>query len=1019
MADQYRINLLIPYLDGEYYGTIFTTLHREINKRNSTLFTIHALASVENPAAFDYQIGTEDTDGWLLLMNPYSVLPSSPKFLAAIEASGKPIVTIGYQENSIRCHSVVIDNRQAIKDAVGHLIRDHGHRRIAFVGSTEHVDLIERFEGYREALQDNGIEYDEQLYFHANNSLRHGGASAAQAMMDRGKDFTAVVAATDLNAMGLIESLQASGYRIPDEMAVIGFDDLPSAETFHPPLTSVHQSIADLAQASVELLYRMLDGERLPHNVTYIPTAFIQRASCGCSYQSKEVPIDVLHRRLERSEANINQLISSHNQLAANWASASREEFFDFSRMFREISHWGCLASWETDRNDHRHLIIKQAFSKYNESVPPIGLRIPIEQFPPVNWLPRLGDNDYVRVQSIRSDREDLGFIVLVGPIDKLVLVSEVDITRISCNISVTALVRDQLYNQVRSIAEQLEIVSRTTNDGIWDWDLVTDQIQWSTRTHDMFSSIGETLTGDPDSFFRLVHPEDYHYVTSAFQQHIDDGTPLKIEFRIQGCDNGRQLWLYAAGDSIRDQHGNKVRTIGSLTNITEKKTAENQITRLAYHDVLTGLPNRQLFRERFEQSQWEAERGRTKLGIMLLDLDRFKIINDTLGHQVGDQLLQGVARRMEDIIYSGSPAKGVDRDGGSTVARLGGDEFIILLKDVQDVTQMQLIAERLIQGFQEPFDIENLELFTTASIGISLYPDDGADLDTLYRCADIAMYKAKENGKNRSVTYNGAINSLTFERLSMENELRRALERCEFELHYQPQIDLDKNEIYGVEALIRWRSPERGLVSPAEFIPLAEDSGLIIPIGQWVLREACLQKKQWIDLGLPRSVVSVNISASQLHQNNFVDMVKTVLADTKLPPDALCLEITESTAIMNMQDSIHKLQQLEDLGVHIAIDDFGVGYSSLSMLKQLPIKNVKIDRSFVQDMVVNSDDAAIATAIISLARNLGMIVIAEGVETEAQRKLLMKEQCNCIQGYIYSKPLPPDECLAYMRNYR
>ncbi|WP_027088006.1 putative bifunctional diguanylate cyclase/phosphodiesterase [Cohnella panacarvi] len=424
------------------------------------------------------------------------------------------------------------------------------------------------------------------------------------------------------------------------------------------------------------------------------------------------------------------------------------------------------------------------------------------------------------------------------------------------------------------------------------------------------------------------------------------------------------------------------------------------------------------MFRERFEHSQWDADRSRSKLGIMLIDLDRFKIINDTLGHQAGDRLLQGVARMMEDIVYSGSPANGADREGGSTVARLGGDEFIVLLKDVQDVAQMQLVADRLIQGFQKPFVIENLELFTTASIGMSLYPDDGSDLDALYRCADIAMYKAKENGKNRSEIYNGAINSLTFERLSMENELRRALERCEFELHYQPQIELDKNEIYGVEALIRWRSPERGMVSPAEFIPLAEDSGLIIPIGQWVLREACLQKKRWIDLGLRQSVVSVNISASQLHQNNFVDMVKTVLVDTELPPEALCLEITESTAIMNMQDSINKLQQLHDLGVHIAIDDFGIGYSSLSMLKLLPIKNVKIDRSFVQDMVANPDDAAIATAIITLARNLGMIVIAEGVETEAQQKLLMQEQCNCIQGYIYSKPLPPEECLTYMRNY-
>lgn len=1017
MTEQYRINLLIPYLDGEYYGGLFTTLHSEIKKRNSTLFTIQALASVESPAQFDYQIGTEVTDGWLLLTNPHSILPSSSKFLRAIESSGKPIVTVGYQERSIRCHSVLIDNRQAVKDAVSHLVRDHGHRRIAFVGGREHADLIERYEGYIEALRDNGIPYEAELYFETNSSLRLGGVSAAEAMLERGMNFTAVIAATDLNAMGVIETLQAEGYHIPRDLAVIGFDDLPSAATFHPPLTSVHQSITDLARVSINLLYRMLDGEQMEHGATYIPTTFITRSSCGCSYSSEAVPMEVLQKRLEQSEANVKHLTNSQNQLAANWASASREEFFDFSKMFRGISHWGCLALWETNKNDHRHLIVKQVYSQFEIPVPPIGLRIPIEQFPPVNWLPNLGENEFVRVQSIRSDQEDLGFIVLVGPIDKLVLISEVDITRISCNISVTALVRDQLYNQVRSIAEQLEIVSRTTNDGIWDMDILTNRIQWSPRAYDMFSSIRETLTSHPKSFFRLIHPDDYCRVRTALKQHLDDGSPLKFEFRIQGGDKEQQLWLYAAGDSIQDQYGNKIRMIGSLTNITEKKLAEQQITRLAYHDALTGLPNRRFFRERFQQAKAAADHNSYKLGIMLIDLDRFKIINDTLGHQAGDQLLQQVACKMEDIVRTSFPATRVEQES-AFVSRLGGDEFIVLFKGIQAVSQLQHVADLLLLGFQQPFVIENLELFTTASIGISVYPDDGMDVDVLSRCADIAMYKAKEKGKNRSETYNSAINSLTFERLSMENELRKALERGEFELHYQPQIDLEKDEIYGVEALIRWRTPERGLVPPADFIPLAEDSGIIIPIGKWVLREACTQKKKWIEQGLPPSVVSVNISAIQLQQNDFVDIVKTVLEDTDLPPEALCLEITESTAIMNWTDSINKLQQLNELGIHIAIDDFGIGYSSLSMLKQLPITNVKIDRSFVQDMVVNPDDAAIATAIISLARKLGLIVIAEGVETEDQKVLLMKEKCNCIQGYIYSKPLLPEECAAFMRNY-
>lgn len=1014
---RYRINLLMPYLDGEYFGNIFTTLHHEAKQKQSVLFTIQALASVENPMAFDYRIGTEMTDGWLLTINPKSVLPSSSGFLKALSTSGKPVVTIGYEEPAIPCQSVIINNRNAIKEAVLHLIQDHGHRRIAFVGASEHVDLLERFEGYKKALRQFGIPFEENLYYQVDNSLHAGGEHAADRMLKDGIDFTAIVAATDMNAMGIINRLQAAGYRVPEDIAVIGFDDLPSSSTFEPAITTVHQPIAELSRISFDLLYRQIKGEKMNPGITYVPTEFIARSSCGCPYQSEVVPIEVMQQKLIQSEANVEHLIQSHNQLSANWVSAAREEYFDFSKMFKGVGHWGCLAMWDPKEDDYRHLIVKQVFSERGEIAPPVDLRVPVEQFPPIQWLPEVNEDEFVRVQAIRSDREDLGFIVLIGPIDKLILVSEVDVTRISCNISVTALVRDQLYNQVRSIAEQLEIVSRTTNDGIWDWDMTTNQIQWSTHIHDMFSSIGESLTSDPESFFRLVHPDDYQRLRNEIRKHIEDQSPLKIEFRIRSRNNGQQLWLYVAGDSIQDNLGRKIRMIGSLTNISEKKLAEKQITHLAFHDALTGLPNRQLIRDLFLSSKAEADRQQFKLGFMLIDLDRFKIINDTLGHQVGDQLLQKVAEMLREVVRLSAPVTKTKRESG-TVARIGGDEFIVLLTDVREVSQLQHVADQIIAKFQKPFVVGQLELYTTASIGISVYPEDGLDLDAITRCADIAMYKAKENGKNRSEMYSRNLSSLTFEKLTMENELRRALQREEFELHYQPQIDLEHNEVYGVEALIRWRTADHGLLLPSDFIPLAEESGLIISIGEWVLREACMQKKQWIDQGLQPSIVSVNISAIQLQQNDFVDMVKSVLEETQLLPEYLCLEVVESTAILNLSNSIDKLHKLSELGIHIAIDDFGTGYSSLSMLKHLPITNVKIDRTFVHNMVTHHEDAAIAAAIISLARQLGLIVIAEGVETEEQMTLLMREKCHCIQGYMISKPLPAEDCLQFMQAY-
>jgi len=1011
------INLLIPYLDGAYYGTIFTTLHEEAKKRNSLLYTIQSTASADDPKAFNFPLGADITDGWLLMTNPQSVMPAAPEFLKAIEATGKPIVTIGYQENSIATHSVTIDNRRAAKEAVLHLIRDHGHRRVAYIGSKEHNDFIERFEGYLEALQEAGIPFDESLCFHSSDAMQQGGISATQTMIAKGIDVTAVFATTDWIAMAVIETFQEAGYRIPEDIAVIGFDDIASSATFNPPLATVRQSFDDLATTSIDILYRLINGETLPDSVTYLHTELIKRASCGCSYASHVESSSDVQRKWVQSETNINKVILSHQHLAGNWASATRKDSFHFSNLFRDNSHWGCLALWDPNDSEHRHLVIKQVFSTNDAPLPPIDLRIPVESFPPPEWIQYSEDRDFVRIQEIRNKEKDLGFVVIVGPIDELVLIAGADITQISFTILVAALERDDLFNQVRSIAEQLEIVSRTTNDGIWDWNLQANQIQWNVRTYDMLHSIEETLTNDPKSFIKLIHRDDLDRVIQAFQKHVQDGSPLKIEFRIQGT-NGELLWVYVAGDSVRDSDGKSIRVIGSLNNITEKKLAERQIMHLAYHDILTGLPNRLMFQEHFDKSKQHADQEDHKLGVLLIDLDRFKIINDTLGHQAGDELLQQVALKLEtvvrtiDLVSHGNGVK-------PTVARLGGDEFVILVPQVQTSEELQYVAGCIIQELKDPFIIQGHEVFTSASIGISTYPDDGTDLDTLKRCADIAMYNAKDNGRNRHESYSSQINILTLERLSLENALRKALERREFELHYQPQINLEEGKIFGVEALLRWNSSELGSVSPFEFIPLAEENGLIVPIGQWVLTEACRQTRSWIDQGLPPLMISVNISASQLEKHDFVEMVEKILEETGLSPELLCLEVTESTAFKNLENSRGKLQELSELGVQIAIDDFGTGYSSFAMLKHLPITNIKIDRSFINDMDNDQDDAAIVKAVIAMSRSLNLTVIAEGVETKAQKDMLMQDKCSLIQGFFYSKPLRADACLNYIRHFQ
>ncbi|MEK7870892.1 MAG: EAL domain-containing protein, partial [Nitrospirota bacterium] len=393
------------------------------------------------------------------------------------------------------------------------------------------------------------------------------------------------------------------------------------------------------------------------------------------------------------------------------------------------------------------------------------------------------------------------------------------------------------------------------------------------------------------------------------------------------------------------------------------------------------------------------------KAAVMFLDMDRFKVINDTLGHTVGDSLLKAFAERLTTSVRS-----------GDTVARLGGDEFIIVLADIAHAEDVTIVAEKIIHSLSKPFNLEGNELFITTSIGISLYPDDGKQPETLLKNADTAMYRAKEQGRNNYQYYSSAMNVSSFERLMMETSLRQALEKGEFLLHYQPQVDLATNQIIGTETLIRWKHPTMGLVSPAKFIPLAEETGIIVPIGEWVLRTACLQNKAWQAAGFPPIRNSVNVSGIQFRRTNLVETIRRVLDETGLAPQYLEIELTESILMKNEEKMIAAIDALHEMGVYISIDDFGIGYSSLSYLKRFAINSLKIDQSFIREITVNPEDAAIVAAIVTLAHSLKLKVIAEAVETDDQLKFLRALKCDEMQGYLFSKPLPAEDIVKLLK---
>ena len=432
----------------------------------------------------------------------------------------------------------------------------------------------------------------------------------------------------------------------------------------------------------------------------------------------------------------------------------------------------------------------------------------------------------------------------------------------------------------------------------------------------------------------------------------------------------------------------------------TASLNAAEQFHHLAYHDPLTGLPNRQLFLDRLEQAVHHARREELLLAVFFLDLDRFKIINDSLGHGIGDKLLRVVAARLTSILRE-----------SDTVARLGGDEFTILAPLVKSEDDAITVSRKVHEAIREPFVVDGRELFLTTSVGISMYPADGDDAESLLRNADAAMYRAKAQGRDTFQLYTATMNDRALEQLTLENAMRKALGNEEFVLHYQPIVELASGRILAMETVLRWRHPQLGLLLPDEFILLAENTGLIVPIGEWVLRAACAQVKTWHDVGFTSLRAAVNLSGRQLQQRDFVRTVSVILRESGLPASALELEITESNAAQSDDGTIAKLRELKRLGVRISIDDFGTGYSSLSALRLFPVDALKIDQSFVRDITVDPNDAAIASAVIALARSLKLTVIAEGVETDAQLAFLRAQQCDAWQGYLYTEPAPAHVC--------
>ncbi len=557
---------------------------------------------------------------------------------------------------------------------------------------------------------------------------------------------------------------------------------------------------------------------------------------------------------------------------------------------------------------------------------------------------------------------------------------------------------RTRIQEALRESEERYVLAARGANDGLWDWNLKTNEVYFSSQWKSMLGFQDDEVGNSIQEWFHRVHPDDINKLKKDISDHLNKRTPhFENEHRLLSRENVC-LWVLSRGLAVRQNDGITVRMAGSLTDITGRKKAEEQLIQSAFYDTLTGLPNRALFMDRLQMSFAYKRRHEDHLfAVLFLDLDRFKNINDSFGHLIGDELLVLVSERLRSHIRP-----------DDTIARFGGDEFVILLGDVKEIGDATHIADRINNILTEPFHLMNHELYISATIGIAISTNEYQQPEEILRDADTAMYNAKLRGKAGYVIFDKTMHVNALDLLELEIDLRHALESKEFVVYYQPIVSLENRSIAGFEALVRWNHPKRGLLLPMEFIPLAEETGLIIPLSLWIIRDACKQMRVWQQRFTSDSpmVVSVNVSPKHLANANFINQITGILDETNLDPEQLALEITENTLIENIEYMASLFLQLKDLGIKINIDDFGTGYSSLSYLQQFSINTVKIDQSFISRLSKNEKDAEIVQSIINMAHNMKMHVIAEGVEQSGNLRTLENMKCEYAQGFFFSYPL-------------
>ncbi len=1000
MNPKHTIGMLSSFLGGNYLGEITNSIQAAVHSRGGQLIAIRTAGRT-----FELPVAVDHVDGWIITND--AVTDEYIKHLML--DLNKPVVGISrnIQEIVPDAYRIGADNIGGIQQAVDHLVQ-HGHREIGFVGHirTSSHDLKQRLLGYQKALARHSIPYNPNHVIDPGEVSMLGGHRAADRLIGAGFPFRAAVVCTDLNALGMLERLSELGYRVPEDFAIIGFDNSLTTRFSKPGLSSIDQNIKSLGFGAVELLYNQFAQIPIAQHDVIVESKLVIRGSCGCEEENRP---DII--RGESPDAFISK-DSFEYEMGVNYEfnkfimKYKLDNIKDLSWMLSSHFDWGCLGLRKRDDQSLTKLEVSQFYHFHDDYELTNAMEVGVEQFPPIELTRGRGNqaySDMIYLIPFRGEEDNWSVLAMGASLADSNHLQHNHTSIIQyLDMMASALEHQALLKELKEqgqkfkyIAEQLEVVSRTSNDGIWDWDLRTGCIDWNQRLHQLLQRT------EASSFELLLHPDDVVPYTDSIHAHLIYEMPFELEFRLLKND-GSYVWVIASGEAMRDQDGKALRVIGSVRNISERKQSEVIMRYMAYHDSLTGLSNRVRFSQTIMDSIQQAPQQH--FAVMVFDLDTFKKINDSYGHDMGDRVLKYVASKIRDMVQ--------DEDH---IARFGGDEFVLLYPFVHSLEAERFACE-IASQLSLPMIQESVHIVTTISIGISRYPMDGADAESLIKKADIAMFKAKQSGKNKYEIFSVDMIEQTMWRINTENRLRAGLLNEEFMLYYQPQVDLETDQLFGFEALLRWNSPMEGIVAPGEFIRLAEETGLIIPIGDWVILEACRQMIRWRDKGYKQIPVSVNISVHQLKQMGFVEKIKAIIRQTGADPQYLIFEMTESAIIDDLESTICMFNEFAELGIKLSLDDFGTGYSSLSILKRLPINMLKIDRSFIAGITMEQSNLDIIQAIVFISKSLRIRVVAEGIEQREQYDLLKKIDCDYVQGYYISHPLPAEQVESFMR---